>query len=747
MRKEALLCMSLAAIAILCVSVLGIAQEGSAGGRGAGTKEDPYVVPRAASGIRVDAVIDEKAWEGALTLELRYEVSPGENVPAPVRTEVLLTYDADNLYAAFRCFDPDPASIRAYLRDRDSLGGDDWVGLILDTFNDERRSFDFLVTALGVQYDMIEYQGGEDVGWDAIWDSAGRITEWGYVVEIAIPFSSLRFQRADGPQVWGFDAVRRYPREHAHHLGSFPRDRNNNCYMCQALKIKGFEGATPGRNIEISPTLTAVSTDTRGDFPEGEMENSNRDAELGLTAQWGLTANMMLGFTANPDFSQVEADSLQLDVNQPFALFYPERRPFFTEGSDYFNTLENVIHTRTMRDPQWGLKLTGKEGDNTFGAYVVRDEITNLIFPGSQSSRSTSLAMANTSSVFRYKRDIGSHYTVGLLATDREGEEYFNRTFGFDFDFRLTGKDQIQMLVLGSSTDYPDAVSASFDQPLESFSDRLISFDYNHSSRTWSWWGEYEEAGEGFRADLGYYPRVGYRYAQGGLNYRWTAEPGRWWSQFDVGGQIYQFQDLDGNLLKSRAQVWVWGLAANQIYYFFTKQQIRESYNGQEFDLSSCDADFNIRPSADLYLYFFARVSDRIDYSNTRLGKRITLTPEITYNLGRHVRLSFDHTFERMRAADAHLYTANISQLNAIYQFNIRSFFRALFQYSDYSYNAANYTFEIEPENRRLFMQLLFSYKINPRTVLFVGYNDTHYGASEYGLTQSDRTFFVKLGY
>jgi len=739
--------MSLAAIAVLCASVFGIAQEEAAGNRGTGTKEDPYVVPRASSGIRVDAVLEEAAWEGALMLEIKYEVSPGENVPAPVRTEVLLTYDADNLYAAFRCFDPDPSSIRAHLRDRDTLGGDDWVALVLDTFNDERRACDFIVTALGVQYDAIESPSNEDQGWDAMWDSAGRITEWGYVVEIAIPFSSLRFQRADGPQVWGFDAVRRYPREHAHHIGLFPRDRNNNCYMCQALKIKGFEGATPGRNIEISPTVTAVSTDTRGDFPDGEMENSNRDAELGLTAQWGLTPNMMLGFTANPDFSQVEADSLQLDVNQPFALFYRERRPFFTEGSDYFDTLEDVVYTRTMRDPQWGMKLTGKEGDNTFGAYVVRDEITNLIFPGSQSSRSTSLDIANTSSVFRYKRDIGSHYTVGLLATDREGDEYFNRTFGFDFDFRLTGKDQIQMLVLGSSTDYPDHVSASFDQPFDSFGDRLISFEYDHNSRTWGWWADYEEAGEGFRADLGYYPRVGYRNVEGGWNYRWTAEPGRWWSSAWIGGELNHFQDCNGDLLTNQAQLWMALNASNQIGFSQRLRRLREAYNRQEFDLTIYSLEFSIHPSGSLFFYFNARAGDRIDYYNTRPGKQIRLNPYIRYDLGKHVRLSLDHTFERMQAADAHLYTANISQLNAIYQFNTRCFFRAILQYSDYNYNAANYTYTIEPERRRFFTQLLFSYKFNPRTVLFVGYNDSYYGASEYGLTQSDRTFFIKLGY
>ena len=150
--------------------------------KGTGTAVDPYIVPKTESGIKVDAVLDEEVWEEALVLELNYEVRPGENVTPPVRTEVLLIYDDKNLYAAFRCYDPDPSAIRAHLRDRDTLGGDDWVALIFDTFNDNRRSLDFIVTCLGVQFDQIESPRGEDTGWVAIWDSAGQITDWGYAV-------------------------------------------------------------------------------------------------------------------------------------------------------------------------------------------------------------------------------------------------------------------------------------------------------------------------------------------------------------------------------------------------------------------------------------------------------------------------------------------------------------------------------------------------------------------------------------
>jgi hypothetical protein len=699
-------------------------QDSNEKNQGTGTVEDPFLVPKTEFEIRVDAVLDEEAWENALVLELKFEVRPGENVPPPVRTEVLLTYDKENLYAAFRCYDPKPSAIRAHLRDRDTLGGDDWIALVFDTFNDNRRWFDFIVTAQGVQFDQIETQRGEEEsGWDTIWDCSSRITDWGYAVEIAIPFSSLRFQRKDGSQVWGFDAVRRYPREHAYHIGLFPRDRSNNCYMCQSLKIKGFEGASPGLNIEINPTVIGARTEDRPDFPQGSLEKRDQDAEAGLTARWGMTPNLTLNLTANPDFSQVEADAWQLDINQPFALFYPERRPFYTEGADFFSALERVIYTRMMRDPTWGLKLTGKEGTHTIGAYAVRDEITNLVFPGSQGSRSTSLNEANTSSVFRYKKDFGRRYTVGLLATDREGKDYYNRVYGFDLDFRFTRTNQIQLLVLGSKTRYPDEVASDNNQPSGSFNDGLISFEYDHNSRTWGWWADYEEAGPGFRADLGYFPRVGYRNAEGGLNYRWNAPPGSWWS------------------------LWFAYNGAMQSSLFIRGWRTREGYNSRLFDQTFFVIEGGFWPTSNLRLLMSTIFGDQIDYENTRLGKRFRFTPYLTYNLGKHLRLSMAHTYERMTVQDARLYTANILQSTAVYQFNVRTFFRAIIQYVDYNYNSSNYTFEKEPEYRRVFTQLLFSYKINARTLLFLGYSDNYFGGQQFGLTQSDRTFFVKLSY
>ncbi len=732
--------------AFACLILTVLAFPALAASKGSGTAADPYIVPRTDSRIIVDAMLDEAAWESALVLELNYEVSPGENIPPPVRTEVLLTYDADRLYVAFRCYDSDPSAIRAHLSDRDRIGGDDWAGVILDTFNDERRSFDLLVNPLGVQEDFIESETGGG-SWDAIWNSAGKITDWGYAVELAISFNQLRFQRTGKPQVWGFDGVRRYPRSQNHHIGAFPRDRSNNCYLCQAIKIEGFEGASPGRNIEISPTVTGVRTDARSSLPDGDFQKENQDAEVGVTTKWGMTPNLTFSGTINPDFSQVEADALQLDINQPFALYFSERRPFFTEGADFFRTLKTAIYTRTMRDPLWGLKLTGKEGANTIGAYIVRDDLTNLIFPGSQGSSSTSLAMKSTASVLRYKRDIGSRYTLGALFTDREGKDYFNRLLGFDADLRFTQSDQIQIQLLGSYTGYPDDVAGEFGQQRGTIKDRFIAFEWDHSTRTHYVWLDYDDVGNEFRADLGFIPMVGFRNVEGGYFYTWNAPQNSWWSLFMAGCEFNYYEEQAGKLLNEGASAWFQYSGALQSWFYSRGYQFREAYNGLEFDLTSFTVQSGFRPVGDLAVDLYAYFGDRIDYANTRLGDRIRLNPYIGYNLGQHLRLTLDHTFERLSVKGGRLYTANISQLSAVYQFNVRTFFRSILQYVDYRRNSDLYTFEIAPEFKHFFTQLLFSYKINPQTVLFLGYSDNYFGSNDFSLTQSDRTFFVKLGY
>jgi hypothetical protein len=216
----------------------------------------PAHVPVVKDEIRVDGVLDEAAWDRALVVDLPVEVRPGENIPAAVRTEALVMHTRTHLVVGFRAFDPEPERIRAHLSDRDNAWADDWVGVVLDTFNDRRRDYLLLVNPLGVQTDRIEVAGSGGVVWDGIWDAAATIDDWGWSAEMAIPFSTLRFQRSDGPQIWRFDAIRGYPRSIDRQFGAFARDRDNNCYLCQAIEIEGFDGVSPGRNLEIVPTVT-----------------------------------------------------------------------------------------------------------------------------------------------------------------------------------------------------------------------------------------------------------------------------------------------------------------------------------------------------------------------------------------------------------------------------------------------------------------------------------------------------------
>jgi hypothetical protein len=706
----------------------------------------PYQIPRIDAQVTVDGVLDEAVWDEAWTMTLNYEVRPGENTPPPVKTEVLVMHDANRLYVGFRAHDPEPRAIRAHLADRDQAWADDWVGIVLDTFNDERRSYIFIVNPLGVQSDNIEFSNG-NTPWDGIWHSGGTVHDWGWSAELEIPFSTLRFQRSVGPQIWGFDALRSYPRNVDHRMGAFPRDRSNNCYLCQALKIEGFAGVSPGRNIEVVPTLTASRTDEREDLPDGPMVNGNPDVELGLTARWGVTPNLTLSGTINPDYSQVEADALQLTVNRPFAIFYPELRPFFMEGADFFETSMNIVYTRMMREPEWGLKLTGKEGDHTIGAYVVEDEITNLIIPGSESSAFTVLEQPNTTTVARYKYDVGSRFTLGGIFTNRSGRDYLNRVVGIDGDLRLSAKDRVTVQVLASSTRYPGEVVEDFGQPEGTFDDWAAEIYYGHHTRTWMWWALLWDVGEDFRADLGFMPQVNFQHREAGIGYQWNATETSWYSRMDIKAKVADTVDQTGFLLFHEDVVQFTLEGPLQSHSVIRPSRAREGYNGQEFDVSRLRLHICAKPTRHSHAWFDLHGGGQIDYVNTRPGDFLNLNTGLWYRFGKHLYVEPRFTRERMEVDQGWLYTSTIGQLSASWQFNTRCFLRAILQHVDNQFNTELYGDGRDPEEQNLFTQFLFSYKLNPRTVFFLGYSDNSFASSDYGLTQEDRTIFAKIGY
>lgn len=731
--------------------------------------EKPRPVPRSTSPIRIDGKLTEAAWDEALHIGLPYEVDPGENTSAPVGTDAYLLYDNDRLYAAFRAHDPRPLEIRGRLSDRDGASRDDYVGLVIDTFNDERRAFVFMVNALGVQTDLIQDDvgGNEDESWDAIWASAGRVTETGYDVELSIPYSSLSFQHSSGPQVWGLDLIRQYPRERRRTLASNRRDRNVSCYLCQLSKIVGFEHARPGRNLEIVPTLVAGRTDTNPSFPDDGLVAGDAETDLGVTARWGVTPNLGVSATVNPDFSQVEADVAQLDVNEQFALFFPEKRPFFLEGADLFDTPFDAVYTRTIANPAWGGRFTGKEGRNAFGAVVAHDDPETdltLLLPGPQDSSLVNLAGEFDVGILRYRRDMANHSTLGMVATSRIGDDYSNHVLGVDALIRLTDVDSLRYHLLGSQTEYPDSIVRAHDQPEGRFEDHAFSLSYKHASRDWGAKGGYEEIGPDFRADLGFVPQVGYSNAEVGAWRTWWPGSTGMLSWVELGGNWKETKEDNGDLIERETSLSLQATGPMQSYGSLNAGTSERFYKQVRFDLESYGAFLQLNYEKDLYLGLGVSTGRQIDYAfepdpadptapAARDGREFELSPSLRYNLGRHVRFDLSHDYRSLEIADGVLFRANLTELRLIHQFNVRAFVRAIVQYGQVDRDLSLYpdcddgSCHLQSEEREAYGQFLFSYKVNPRTALYLGYTDSAEAETNTSLVTTERSFFFKLGY
>ena len=734
--------------AALC-AVAASATAGEVPGTPEGTPDrEPLKVPRVETKITVDGILDEAVWDVALSVPANIEVRPGENIPAPVETEVLLAYGPEGLYVGFRAYDPEPERIRARYSDRDGIFDDDWVAVLFDTFNDARRSYDFFSNPLGVQADTVETStSGSDSAWDAIWDSAGQITETGYSVEMSIPFSSLRFQGGSEDQIWGFDAIRSYPRGVRHHIGAFPRDRGNNCYLCQAIKISGFAGADPGRNLEFDPTLVGTYAERRDDFPEGELSKRTSDLDPGLTARWSVTPNLTLNGTVNPDFSHVEADSAELDINTQFALFFPEKRPFFLEGADIFQLPIDVVYTRTMADPEWGLKLSGKVGKGAVGFFSVEDSLTNLLFPGSQRSSSTSVHEKNQASAFRYRYDVGESSTVGMIATDREGSDYYNRMLGLDAVLRFTQEDTLFLNFFSSRTRYAAETTRTFDQPSGEFAGSAFDLLFSHETRTTQHYVHYQDFDDDFRADLGFVPQVGFKFLDLGTIRTWYHDDaGHWYNRIRAWVGYEGTEDSAGNSLRSVGGTFVSYHGPRQSHGFATLYLGTQSFKGVEYGHDTLEASGEFQLTEDVELGAEIFYGDAIDFSGERPATRYRLTPSIELFGGRHIQVELDHAYERLWVDEGRLYEAHLSDLKTIYQLNRRTLFRVILQHADFKFSEDLYSPRREPRSRSLLSQLLFSYKINPQTALYLGYADNYLGDPT-SLKQADRTLFMKVGY
>jgi hypothetical protein len=710
-------------------------------------------IPHAAKGeVKLDGVLDDEVWTHALVVDLAFETSPRENRPAPVGTKAYLVEDGSRLLVAFDARDPDPKSIRAFLRDSDTAWNDDFVGIVIDTFNDERRAFEFFANPLGVQMDAIQDDVNrfENTAWNAIWDSAGKITANGYVVEIAIPFSQIRFPRSSSEQVWGVDLLRFWPRNSRTRLASNPQDRNRSCYICQFGKFEGLSNAQPGRNLEVVPSLTSTRTDTRPATANGTFTNGSFDTELGVGVRWGITPDVTADLTINPDFSQVEADVAQLQENTEFALFYPETRPFFLEGSDYYDSPLQAVYTRTVADPDVGAKLTGRLGHNTFGTFMTRDAVTNLLFPGPVGSSTTSLAQPNDGIVARYTRGYGNASTIGALVALRDGEGYSNGVGGIDGRYRINDQNFVRFQYLTSHTEYPTAVATQFEQPIGRFDGDAYRVEYRYGNRNWYAYYFHDRLDPGFRADTGFISRVDLVRDNVETGHIWQSPGGTWWTELRAGAYLNDSRDTEGRLLGRSAQPFFSFNGPLQTFMEIDVGPEQEFWNGQIFDTKSVFVYAQMRPAAGVSAYFQGRYGEQLDYANSLVRDEQRIQPQIEWNATRHLLVRGRYTLDRLWSKQGPIvYKARLTDLRLTWQFNVRTFMRLTLQGSDVERNLSQYVDPTTtPSSASRAAQLLYSYKLNPQTVFFAGYSSNQLEDETTGrIEPTGRTAFLKVSY
>jgi len=706
-------------------------------------------IPRVSEAPRIDGQIDPGEWALATSIAVDIETDPNNNVPAEVGAEALLMEDGDVLYVAFIAQDPDPSQIRAFYRDRDSMWNDDWVAVVLDTFNDERRAFEFFANPFGVQADAIQddINDDEDSSWNAIWDSAGQINDDGYVVEMAIPVKQLRFTPSTEEQTWGIDLVRNYPRDRTTRIASNRKDWDISCYICQISKVDGFANLSSSRNLEVIPTLTSTAVENRNPAI-GDWDRESIDPEASLDVRWGISQDTYLNATLNPDFSQVEADSAQLDINNTFSLFFPERRTFFLDGADYFDTFENLVYTRNISDPDYGLKLTGKTEGHTYALLTANDVSTSFLIPGSlRSSIATLGDVESKVAIGRYRFDIFENSTIGALVTDRRADGYKNTVSSIDAVLRPSDQDAISIQTMHSSSNNPSLIQSQYGQA-SSMSDSSHRLEYRHNDRRWDWRLGYTDMGDDFRADLGFVNRVDFKFVVATVGHTWRGEPDDFFNRIRIALDYDRTEDQSGLQLEEEFEVFVNMNGPMQSFFNGLFGGSETYWNGKYFDEQFNQMVIGFTPTANLRLSTLIRIEDIVDFANTRLGRSKRFGPSINYRWGKHLELDLDHTLQQFDVDGGRLFTANLTDLKTTYQFSARSFLRFTLQYTDNKRNQDLYISPVQARSKQLTTQLLYSYRVSAATRFFIGYSDAGFQNDTYdAIEKTNRTIFAKFSY
>ena len=657
----------------------------------------------------IDGRLNDPVWRTAARV-VDFVQRPGravEGAPASEETEISIAYDSQHIYIGIYAHYEDPGIIRANRVDRDGTQQDDKVAVYLDPFLDQQRAYTFSVNPYGVQRDYLMSGagsgGGGDNAWDALYDSAGMFVEDGWTAEMAIPFKSIRYP-ARGPgemHRWGLQLERDI--EHRNEAAVWaPMSSNVMGYIRQMGVLEGLSDLSTSRNLELLPTITAIDVGKlnreTGAFGRQDVE------EGGLNVKYGITPDLTFDFTYNPDFSQIESDLPQIEVNQRFPLFFPELRPFFLEGREIYQISApvTVVHTRTIVDPRYGVKLTGKVGRTAVGLLVADDAGPgNVDDPADPAfGRTAQVVLARV----RYDLQAASH--IGALFTDREFLDGFSRLAAIDARWQIGQNNSLTMNAM--TTHHRDEAG-------QASSGELVQLRWRTESRRLSYNIDSYMLDPGFRTEAGFVRRTDEWRTRANVNYRWWPE--NWVVNWGPEATYERNLDRDGDLQDEVMGGGINVQFARSINANAGFNREMERFRGIDFWKTRVSLGGTVNTSRRLAVSARFNTGDQIRFvaspflgSSRDLNLALTLRP--LARLQSAIRVNMSRFVDRRTRVDRELFDVKIFRVLTTYQLTDRFLVRNIAEY---------HTFD-----KTVDTNVLFTYRVNAGTVFFVGYDD-HY--------------------
>jgi hypothetical protein len=700
----------------------------------------PVAIYKTESPPVIDGKLNDPVWQSATRFDGFITFKPDYGKPTTEKTIVLMTYDRKNIYFAFDCRDSEPSKIKAAMSKRDSIDLDDWIGVVLDTFGDKQGGFLFSVNPLGVQLDgMINADGNGDASFDTIWQSKGTINNQGYCVEVSIPFKSLRYPFKK--KITMGLLVTRYIGRKSEQT-SFPElDPAGGAILTQSQIIE-LSDIKFERPIEFIPAVTYSQSSIH---EEGVLNSTGNNTEFSLTGKVGLTSTLTLDATYNPDFSQVEADAGQIDVNLRYSIYYSEKRPFFLEGMENFNfataleqnTLGAVVYTRTIVDPLLGLKLTGRIGrSNLISGIFALDE-----YPGDLADEEGDTERGGknaTFSILRYKRQMSRDNYIGIFFTNRGFVGDSNTVGGIDGRWRLSNTSFLEYCALGS-------LSRSEDDT-DNDEGHYLGLRYNFSNRRWHIDLGLFDLSQNFQIDTGYVTRTGITMVPVLFMHYWYPKS-KFFQKIDTYWWGYHLMDKPSDLFETYNHLVLRLNMPRQSMVRFDWILGNEVFANERFSLSGWRIRGYTQILKQLYLEGGFRRSNRIYYDEEDpfQGKGNTADFYLLFQpfekLSSSLGLAYTDFYRSGNGEKIYDYT--IWRSRTTFQVNRYLFFRAIVEYNTYW--------------KRINADFLASFTYIPGTVVYFGYGsvyekirwsseDREYFPSE-NFLMTKRSFFFKASY